>query len=75
MNTEHLFYTHEAKDDEFKVFPTNSTTISNGTDVLNSILSCPGIPDFNPMNLLHGEQECTFYKPLEVGREYISEIQ
>ena len=73
MNLDHLFYTNEHKDDEFKVFPTNVTCIVNGSKVLTSMLECPGIPEFNPMDVLHGEQECHFQKPLKVGQKYHSE--
>jgi len=73
MNLDDLYYTNEHKDDEFKVFPTNCTTIANGSKFLESMLECPGLPEFNPMNLLHGEQECHFYKPLRVGQKYQNE--
>lgn len=34
---------------------------------LDSIKKCPGLPDYNPMALLHGEQMIEFVKPLKVG--------
>ena len=34
-------------------------------------LKVPGIPDFNPMKLLHGEEALFFEKPLEAGKKYI----
>merc|ERR1711935_578572 len=75
MNVEDHYYTSELKDDEFKVFPTNSTTICDGSQIFNLIMDCPGMPEFNPMALLHGEQECFFYKPLKVGQDYITEVE
>jgi hypothetical protein len=34
-------------------------------------LNIPGIPEFNSMKLLHGEEALFFEKPLEAGKKYI----
>lgn len=31
----------------------------------------PGIPPFNPMQLLHGEETITIEKPLKVDTKYV----
>jgi acyl dehydratase len=33
------------------------------SSLLESLNSCPGMPDFNPMMLLHGEQKLEVFKP------------
>jgi acyl dehydratase len=75
MKVEDHYYTSELKDDDFRVFPTNATTICSGSEVFNMIIDCPGMPEFNPMALLHGEQETYLYKPLKVNQDYISEVE
>lgn len=72
-NEDHLFYTNELKDDEFKVFPTCANTIGKFSDALTGLINCPGMPDFNPMMLLHGEQDTILHKKIRVGQNYVTE--
>lgn len=62
MNKKDFKFTYELSDD-FSVFPTYSSVIPIG-DLADVIGSCPGIPDFNLMSLLHGEEWIEFVKPL-----------
>lgn len=54
MNQKELDFTYELADD-FKVLPTIATTKLDLDVVFEGLNSCPGMPDFNPMMLLHGE--------------------
>ena len=54
MNRDHFKWTYE-NEDGFSIFPTmNVLAIKNGFEEL---FNCPGLPEFNPMMLLHGEQK------------------
>ena len=35
-----------------------------------NLTSFPGLPKFNPMNLVHGEEQMTIFKPLQIDTEY-----
>lgn len=69
-------FTYE-NDEFFSVFPTMPVVaISNG---IEGIFDCPGLPEFNPMMLLHGEQKIISYKPIPVGTtcktvSYVSDV-
>lgn len=63
-----LQYTFEMHD-EFKVFPT-TVLLGKVLDPFEILTNCPGIPNFNPMMLLHGEQKTEIRKPLEIGKKY-----
>lgn len=62
MNKSQYKFTYELND-EFCVFPTYASVIpiKDSADLLGE---CPGIPDFNMMTLLHGEEWIDFIKPL-----------
>ncbi len=62
MNLNDLNFTYERAED-FKVLPTFGVTIGKMDTVFESLMSCPGLPDFNPMMLLHGEQKLELFKP------------
>ena len=40
---------------------------------LLKIRSWPGLPDYDPMALLHGEQIIQFHKPTKVGQDLVNE--
>ena len=65
LKTEDFKFTYEMND-EFQAFPSYSTGIPINSlgDIL---MGNPNIPDFNPMNLLHGEEYCEFLKPIEAN--------
>jgi acyl dehydratase len=62
MNQKHFKFTYELND-EFTVFPTYASVIPL-KDLADLLGGCPGIPDFNMMSLLHGEEWIEFIKPL-----------
>lgn len=74
MNKNEFKFTYELSDD-FSVFPTYSSVIPIG-DLADVLGACPGIPDFNMMSLLHGEEWIEFIKPLPTSGSvlYQSEI-
>jgi acyl dehydratase len=74
MNKKEFKFTYELSDD-FSVFPTYSSVIPLG-DLADVLGACPGIPDFNMMSLLHGEEWIEFIKPLPTSGTvlYQSEI-
>lgn len=66
MKTEDFTFTYELND-EFKVFPTYAVCLcSQNLNFFEVLLECPGLPQFNPMMLLHGEHRVEFIKPLTV---------
>lgn len=69
MNKEHYRFTYENAD-EFQTFPTHSVVVCHRGPFADGDFSIPGIPAFNPMMLLHGEESVTFEKPIETGKKY-----
>jgi hypothetical protein len=57
MNTEDLNFTFELAEN-FKVLPTFAVVMGSFNDIFAGLERCPGIPAFNLMMLLHGEEEC-----------------
>jgi len=79
MDETHFRYTYE-NDENFAPFPTIPVVIGHGGDLGNGDLDIPGIPKFNPMSLLHGEESVIFIKPIEPDVKYtvtdkVSDIQ
>ena len=72
MNSKHYKFTYENADG-FCAFPTNVLTICHGGPFADGTFDIPGIPAFNPMMLLHGEEQVTLEKPLIPGTKYIVE--
>lgn len=62
MDLVDLDYTYE-RSDNFKVLPTFGVTLGGIDVIFDGLLSCPGIPDFNPMMLLYGEHKIEILKP------------
>src|SRR5688572_5429012 len=74
LNKKDFKFTYELSDD-FSVFPTYAAVIP--LDKSAEFLSaCPGIPDFNFMSLLHGEEWVEFVKPIPINEnlQYQMEI-
>jgi len=63
MNKEHYDFTYENAED-FKAFPTIAVVIGHRT--FGNLSSIPGIPAFNPMMLLHGEEKVEVYGAIDV---------
>lgn len=62
LNTKHFKFTYELSDN-FTVFPTFSAIVPL-KDSFDLYGNCPGIPEFNAMNLLHGEEWLSNHAPL-----------
>lgn len=66
MKTEDFTFTYELND-EFRVFPTYAVCLcTQNLNFFDALVECPGLPQFNPMMLLHGEHRVEFAKPLSV---------
>lgn len=55
MNEKHFKFTYENADG-FQAFPTNAVTVCHRGPFADGDFDVPGIPAFNPMMLLHGEE-------------------
>ena len=69
-NEAHLRYTYENAD-KFAPFPTNSLVVCHRGPFADGNFDITGIPPFNPMQLLHGEESITIEKPLKYDTKYI----
>ena len=69
MNKAHYKYTYENHED-FGTFPTNAVTICHKGPGSTGDFDIPGLPEFNPMQLLHGEEAVICHKKLEPGVKY-----
>lgn len=67
MNRDDFKFTYEY-DADFRPFPTNVVTV---TQISEKSFRVPGLPDFNPMMLLHGEQDVQFVTPLKRDTTYV----
>jgi hypothetical protein len=54
MNKSHYNFTYENAE-EFQAFPTMGVVIAHRASLGD--MSIPGMPEFNPMMLLHGEEQ------------------
>jgi acyl dehydratase len=70
INKDELRFTYENRDD-FEII--QSLTAQFSVLDLEKIRSCPGLPDYNPMALLHGEQVINFLNPLKIGQKLRTE--
>lgn len=62
MNLKDLNFTYENAED-FKVLPTFGVTAGKLENVFGGLMACEGLPNFNPMMLLHGEHKIEVLKP------------
>ena len=58
-------YTYE-KSKNFRPFPTNYLTLCHKI----KLTQFPGLPQFEPMQLVHGEERLIISRPLQVDTEY-----
>lgn len=66
--------------DNFKVLPTYPVVLNLGLELFDRLNACPGLPEFNPMMLLHGEQKLEVFSALPHsmsghGRSIIYDVQ
>ena len=64
MHRDHFKFTYE-NEEGFTTFPTMPVLMLSGA--IDKLFSIPGMPAFNPMMLLHGEQTVINYKPITPG--------
>ena len=64
MYKDHYNFTYENAD-EFQSFPTMAVVVAHKLSL--GALRIAGVPKFNPMMLLHGEESCEMFKPIEPG--------
>lgn len=69
MNVKDLDFTYELAED-FKIFPTIGAVFYPLDLAFEALRDCPGMPDFNPMMLLHGEEMLKLYRPLKPDHVY-----
>lgn len=60
LNKDHYNFTYEGAE-EFTSFPTISVVLGHKFESFN----IPGVPEFNPMMLLHGEESLEVFKEVE----------
>jgi acyl dehydratase len=72
LNKKHFRFTYEFSDD-FSVFPTYAAVIP--LKQLDLFATCPGIPDFNFMSALHGEESIEIVKPLPPNTILVYQIE
>ena len=70
LNKDHMRFAYENAD-FFGAFPTNSLVVCHRGPFADGDFDIPGIPPFNPMQLLHGEETITIEKPLKHDTKYI----
>ena len=70
MNADHYRYSYENAD-HFGAYPTNSLVVCHRGPFADGDFDVPGIPAFNPMQLLHGEEQLTIHKPLKIDTQYM----
>jgi len=62
LNASHYNFTYENAED-FQSFPTMPVVLAHRN--MEAAMSLPGVPQYNPMMLLHGEETVEVFKPLE----------
>jgi acyl dehydratase len=77
LNKEHYNFSYENADD-FQAFPTIAVVLGHRGGA--GLMEIPGIPEFNPMSLLHGEERVEIFSPIEVDTtvvctEVVHELQ
>jgi len=71
MDKSHYRYTYENADD-FGPFPTMAVVLCNRSIKFDvDEIDMPGIPKFNPMQILHGEESLYFEEPLKANQKYV----
>ena len=70
MNAADYNFTYENAEN-FQTFPTIAVVLQGRGEV--SIINVDGIPKFNPMMLLHGEEKVEMYSPIEVDTTLVVE--
>lgn len=64
LDEDDLAFTYENSQD-FMCMPTQAVLIPNFNEIFDSLTKCEGIPEFNPMMLLHGTERIVLHRPLQ----------
>ena len=70
MKSEHYNFTYEHAGD-FGAFPTMAVVVGHRADL--ATFEVPGMPKFNPMMLLHGEERVEMISPIECDTTLVVE--
>lgn len=70
MNRDHFKFSYEMADG-FQTFPTNALVVCHRGPFAEGQFEIEGVPQFNPMTLLHGEESLTVHKPLNPEGKYV----
>ena len=70
MNKDHFNFTYEDAD-EFQAFPTMAVVLAHIGHITD--FKVPGVPEFSPMKLLHGEEQVEVFKPIEMDSTVTSQ--
>jgi acyl dehydratase len=62
LDEKELDFTFELAEN-FKILPSFGTVLTKFDSLLEAFMACPGLPDFNALNILHGEQKLESFKP------------
>ena len=66
MNAADFNFTYENAE-EFQSFPTLAVVMGHRGALSNAMATGIGIPSFNPMMILHGEEKVEIVSPIEAG--------
>lgn len=50
--------------EDFTIFPTFAATVNKSNAFWEKYFFYPGIPEFSPLNILHGEEKIELLKPI-----------
>eukprot|EP00916_Digyalum_oweni_P008185 GHVL01013762.1.p1 GENE.GHVL01013762.1~~GHVL01013762.1.p1 ORF type:complete len:299 (-),score=47.59 GHVL01013762.1:176-1072(-) len=68
-----LKYTYENSED-FGPVPSMAVCLPSMAGMFEGLIACPGMPEFNPMMLLHGEHKVKILKPLPTEATVRNEV-
>lgn len=63
LDQKELDFTYEGSEN-FRAAPTFPLAIGDSAMIFGMLVACPGLPEFNPMMLLHGEQKVDLFRPM-----------
>lgn len=77
LNKEHYNFSYENAED-FQAFPTIAVVLAHRNG--SGLISIPGVPEYNPMMLLHGEEKVEILSPIQpdstlVVKEFVHDLQ
>ena len=67
LDKDDLNFTYENAEN-FKVLPSFGVTLGSINSLFEALMMCPGMPEFNPMKLLHGEHKLELFKPFPTSQ-------